>query len=114
MRYLIYFLRRAVTGHFYEFNKYWDRKLNEILDDFEIVEFDRYQVTLRHNSDDYQISIANYSYSSHVLEFKNGVNIKEKFRPSIRTRYRFDNLVLKHVLKELKNQYKQKIKKNYE
>lgn len=114
MRYAMYFLRRAVTDHFYKFNKDWDRKLNEILDDFEIVEFDRYQVTLRHNSDDYQIRIANYPYMSHVLEFKNGVRIKEQFRPSIRTQYRFDNLVLKHVLKELKNQEQQRIKNIYE
>ncbi|MWP48559.1 MULTISPECIES: hypothetical protein [unclassified Gilliamella] len=110
MRYLIYFLRRAVIDHLYKFNQHWDKKLNEIIDDFEIVEFDRYQVTLRHNSDDYQIRIANYPYSSHVLEFKNEVRIKERFRPSIRTQYRFDNLVLKPILKELTNQEQQRFK----
>ncbi|MWN30989.1 MULTISPECIES: hypothetical protein [unclassified Gilliamella] len=116
MRYAMYFLKRFFVSHLNKFNKDWDRKLNEILDDFEIVESNRYYVTLQHNGDSYQVWIANYPYGSYTLKAKNGAYLsdKEQFRPSIRTQYRFDNLVLNPVLKEMEKQKQQRIKKFYE
>jgi len=116
MRYLIYFLRRVFVKHLNKFNKDWDIKLNKILDDYEIVESNRYYVTFQHNDDSYQIWIAGYPHASYRLEAKNGecLGDKEQFRPSIRTQYRFDNLVLKPFLKEMEKQTQQRIKKFYE
>lgn len=101
MRYLIYFLRRVFVIYSHDFDKKWDKKLNEILDDFEIVKSDEYSVTLRHKNDIYGIWINLYPYGSYSLLYKNDTYVERQdwFRPSIRTQYRFDNLVLNHIYK---------------
>lgn len=116
MRYLIFLLIHFFIRHHRKFNKEWDKKLNQILDEFNIVEFNEYIVSLKHKRNIYDVWIANYPYDSFTLYSKNGFTIDNKlrFRPSIKTQFRFYNLVLKNVLRKRKKREQNLIKKTYE
>lgn len=92
IHYMFYFLRRIFIFYVFDYNPSWDKTLNEIIDDHKILKISEGYIVLEHKGDKFYIDTSMPLVTSYYLLMKNDKEIPEeyKFRPSIRTQYRFE------------------------